>query len=85
MKKPVTFGSIVLKHLAASGWKRADLARATRYSPSYITNITNDLKPPSAEAVRRIVEALEIPENVSVTMGQLAAELNGFKVRRTKP
>lgn len=80
------FGILVERHLGAVGWRRADLARATGYSPSYVTNILNGLRTPTPEAVRRIAAALELSDAASAALHNAAAQLHGYETKsKRKP
>jgi transcriptional regulator with XRE-family HTH domain len=73
-------GDLVDWHLQKAGWRRADLARATGYSTSYITNILNGLRAPTPEAVKRIVVALKLQIADATALHRAAARLHGYEI-----
>jgi transcriptional regulator with XRE-family HTH domain len=54
----VSFGSRLREYREHRGWSLADLARATHYSRSYLSNIENGRKTPTGDLARLCDEAL---------------------------
>lgn len=61
-------GRAVALRRTALGMKRKDLAEASELSYPYISEIENGAKEPSAKALRRIADALDLSERELVTL-----------------
>lgn len=60
---------------AAKGLSQKDLAARAGYNPSYISHLESGARRPSATAISKIAEALDIPETVLLLLGASRGEL----------
>lgn len=72
---PMSFGNWLRKNINNAGISNAELARRTKFSPTYIGNLVRDFYPnskdgegrPSEDAVRKIAKALNCDVNEAMT------------------
>jgi transcriptional regulator with XRE-family HTH domain len=59
---PGRLASMIKRQRKAKGIRRIDLARATKLTPAYITQLeTGQRKNPSLPVLRRLARALDVP------------------------
>lgn len=74
------FGFSVCAALDKAEMSQADLARSTQQSASYVSHILTGRKPPSAEWVELIADALNLSSSQRAELHYKAAIRNGFKL-----
>jgi transcriptional regulator with XRE-family HTH domain len=79
-KKDETLGQLLSRAFESSGWSKAELARRTGFSPTYVDNILNDKSPGTRSGVARHVPKETVDKfakalNVPLKEARLAAGL----------
>ena len=83
-----TFGELMTKYFMETGWSRAEVARRTGFSPTYIGNLLQDRAPAtkggkpvrlSARTVDKIANVLKIPLDQARRAAGLAPPLSAHQ------
>ncbi|MEU4195124.1 helix-turn-helix transcriptional regulator [Kribbella sp. NPDC026611] len=73
----MSFGELLREYRDHRGWSLGDLARATHYSRSYLSNLENGRKVPTEDLARTVDQALRAKgELISAARQEVAAKLN---------
>jgi transcriptional regulator with XRE-family HTH domain len=62
LRKPTTFGALLLRHLDAAGLSQNAFAKATHVHVQSLNAIIHGLRPPPADRVERWAEELRLTE-----------------------